>query len=85
MTTTTLEADLTVGDRYYLDGRPGQLINLAATGFANFAFDDEAFATNVQRDELHDWRPCLHSRVELQNATAQETLDRMFGKGSHRI
>ena len=77
---TTLEVDLEVGTRYYLDGRPGELINLASTGFANFVYDDKNYATNIQRDDVHEWLPCLETRVELQSAEAAEFFTKLFAE-----
>ncbi len=80
MNGTTLELDLEVGARYYFDGRPGELIQLAGTGFANFVFDDASYAINVQSAEVHEWLPCSESRVELQNAAADEFFADLFAE-----
>ena len=77
MNGTTLEVGLEVDARYYLDGRPGFVRSLTDAGFAGFVFDGAAFATNVQRDEVHDWEPCPDSKLDLETARARAAAARL--------
>ncbi len=74
MTTPTLN----VGDRWYVDGKPGSVYTLPApTGFYNFHFDGAGFASNMNTNDAHDWKPCAQTEVELSHERARVALAKL--------
>jgi len=65
------------GPRYYIDGRPAEVVAIARNGFITVIYDDRSFKDNIQIGEAHDWQPCDKTRVELQHAAAVKTAARM--------
>ncbi len=80
MNGTTRDVDIEVGARYYIDGRPGELLSIAPTGYASFAYDGDSYGTNVQAAEVHEWKVCTKSLVEIQQAEAAAFFAEMFDR-----
>ena len=56
--------------RYYIDGKPAKVINVAPNGFMNIVYDGAKFLTYIQVGEAHDWKPCDKSEYELESERA---------------
>jgi hypothetical protein len=78
---TTTTPELVKGERWYVDGKPGEVYSEPyATGYYTFHFDDDGFASNMNTADAHEWQHCTKTRVELQKERAQANLDKLgFG------
>ena len=65
------------GPRYYINGRPAEVLNISPNGFITVVFDDSQFKDFIQVGDPRDWQPCDETKVELQHAAAVETAARM--------
>lgn len=67
---TPTKDQLIEGERWYVDGRPGEVYSAPyATGYFSFHYDDKGFSDSMNVDDLgDDWERCAESAFDISHA-----------------